>query len=428
MSRAFQNLLEVQASLDSLQIPFWLDGGTLLGAYRDNDFPPDDHNDIDLSTWAEHKPKIPSLIASVTAKGFRLYHHWTGDPRAPGQAQEVSFTRDGLKIDVFFFERKGPNSWHLLFSRDGAGYRGTPVVVPARLIDPLSPILFHDHQFMRPADTDGYLTCRYGDWRTPIHRKTYQANRHLYFLALQPDFPYWPDVSDITICITAFERPTALANLLVSIRAHYPDIRILIGDNSYHPTRPPGQYAYIPLPPDCGVAESRNQLLARVTTPYVMFADDDFLFTDETRIERLRDHLGWFDLVAGMVLARNGRDGHYEGLLHIEDGTLNYIPKPLGFHDLPVYEIVYNFFVAKTDKVREIGWDSELKLAEHSEYFIRARGKLNVGYDSSVRVRHPESATEIFKTHRLRGSDFAALAFAKHGINRSIGFKGEVWP
>jgi hypothetical protein len=129
-----------------------------------------------------------------------------------------------------------------------------------------------------------------------------------------------------------------------------------------------------------------------------------------------------------MVLARNGRDGHYEGLLHIEDGTLNYIPKPLGFRDLPVYEIVYNFFVAKTDKVREIGWDSELKLAEHSEYFIRARGKLNVGYDSSVRVRHPESVTEIFKTHRLRGSDFAALAFAKHGINRSIGFKGEVWP
>lgn len=184
---AFANLLEVKEVLDRLGIMFWLDGGTLLGAIRDKDFCADDENDIDLSVWATDKHLIPELIEGVTGQGFHLYHHWTGDPRAPGMAQELAFTRDGLKIDVFFQEVKDDVAWHLIYVREV----GTPVVVPKRLLAEFAPIEFRGVTFQAPADYDGYLTYRYGDWRTPIHRSEYTSRDPSLLIALQPDWPFY---------------------------------------------------------------------------------------------------------------------------------------------------------------------------------------------------------------------------------------------
>ncbi len=189
MSRdqAFANLLEIKAVLDDLGIRFWLDGGTLLGAWRDGDFCDGDENDVDLSAWASDNHLIPDLIDKAVGRGFRLYHHWTGDPRAPGRAQEVSFARDGLKVDVFFQEHTGDVVWHLIY----ANHRGTPVVVPHRLLAAFEPIVFRGVEFLRPALIDGYLTHRYGDWRTPVHRSVYTSADPNLFKALDPEFVFW---------------------------------------------------------------------------------------------------------------------------------------------------------------------------------------------------------------------------------------------
>lgn len=184
--QAFANLLEVGSELDTLGIRYWLDGGALLGVMRDGDFPPDDHNDIDLSTWATNKHLIPDLIDAVTARGFRLYHHWTGDPDAPGMAPEVAFARDGLKIDVFFFETAREDTWHLIYRQVGRGvYRGTPVVAPFRLLEEFTTVTWRGATFTVPADYDGYLTHRYGDWRTPVHRSQFTGLQNL-----DPGYPF----------------------------------------------------------------------------------------------------------------------------------------------------------------------------------------------------------------------------------------------
>ena len=185
--QAFINLGEAKTVLDGLGIVFWLDGGTLLGAHRDADFCADDHNDVDLSTWAANKHLIPDLISGMTARGFRMYHHWSGDSRAPGMAQEVSFTRNGLKIDVFFHERSGDVAWHCIYVAEVC----RPVVVPLVLLAGFEPIMFRGVEFLRPARIDEYLTFRYGDWRTPVHRSQYTSSDPAKFAALQPDWPFW---------------------------------------------------------------------------------------------------------------------------------------------------------------------------------------------------------------------------------------------
>lgn len=184
---AFGNLCAIKQELDELGIFFWLDGGTLLGAVRDGDFCEDDENDVDLSAWAADKDKIPELVERMRGRGFRLYHHWVGDERAPGMAQEVSFARDGLKIDVFFQETKGNVVWHLIYVRE----RGNPVVVPKRLLEGFDNLWFRGVGFNIPMLWDEYLTFRYGDWRTPIHRSEYSSTKTHQFLALQPDWPFW---------------------------------------------------------------------------------------------------------------------------------------------------------------------------------------------------------------------------------------------
>lgn len=430
-AQAHANLVSLAAILDNLGIFFWLDGGTLLGAYRDGEFPPDDEDDIDLSTWATYKHLIPELISRAQSAGFTLYHHWTGDSRALGMAPEIALMKDGLKIDVFFFEVTGEDTWHLLYKNN----RGTAVVTPLAILSSFSPIVFRGTTFSRPTNIDGYLTHRYGDWRTPKHRSTFSYTDNTHLLARAPDYEYWtppsePDLSNLTLCISAFERPLALAAMMTSVRAHYPSLRIIVGDNSERPSIVPNHsYAEIPLPFDCGVAFARNALLDVVATEYVMFCDDDFIFIDETRIETLVGHLEsnlTLDLVAGMVLSGNGREGHYEGLLEIDNGVLRYIKGDRGkIGGLPIYDLVFNFFVARTDKVRQVRWDPRLKLAEHTPFFYRAKGVMTCAYDSTVRVRNTTATNSTYRAYRNRGYDFVRIWFKEMGIRESVNFKGE---
>jgi hypothetical protein len=90
-------------------------------------------------------------------------------------------------------------------------------------------------------------------------------------------------------------------------------------------------------------------------------------------------------------------------------------------------DLVENFFIARTQRVRELGgWDDRLKIAEHAEFFIRAkRLGLKVGYT-------PLSAVDHVHIHRERGSsdyapfrgdrqqEFRRIWIETHGIRRFV--------
>lgn len=196
---AVKNLFDFADILESLHIPFFLDGGSLLGAYRDGDFCLGDENDIDLASYAEYQDRIPEIIEAARKAGFKLYHHWKGDPLAPGRGQEIAVIRGKcyipelcvekpMKIDFYFYEKKEPDAWTCVYDNKE---RCTPRVVPLANIQKLEPIEFYGRTFKRPSGIDEYLTATYGDWRTPIHRSEYSCYNPDQLKALKPDYKFY---------------------------------------------------------------------------------------------------------------------------------------------------------------------------------------------------------------------------------------------
>ena len=168
IEQAYIILEETKEILDELEIPFWLDGGTLLGFIRDDTFCEDDHRDIDVSTWCNYKEKIPLLINTFIKKGYILHNHWHWNDKA----HEVSVIKEGIKVDIFFKERKSAWSWHCLYSsKEPVRWKRNSIIY----FNELKEITIKGNIYKVPKDCAGYLEELYGEWITPINRKEWSC-------------------------------------------------------------------------------------------------------------------------------------------------------------------------------------------------------------------------------------------------------------
>lgn len=188
-------------------------------------------------------------------------------------------------------------------------------------------------------------------------------------------------VDDVTVVIKTHERPAVLQRLLASIRREYPGIRVLVADDSRVPiVLDEPDTRVLALPHDVGLSAGRNRALEEVSTPFFWLLDDDFVFCGtelEPSLRWLRAH-DEIDLVGGQVIDLPGWVASPRRALgpgEWLDGLRRYAKVP-------------NFFLARTEKVRALGWDEELKLVEHADFFERARGVLGVVSDPRMRVLH----------------------------------------
>jgi len=380
--QAIQNLKDIKAILNELGIIFWLDFGTLLGAYRDKDFCEGDEDDVDLGLWYKNKSKTEEVIKRAEEKGFIVLHNWKN---------EITLGRGDSRVDLFFYHRNGEEAYTNLYTikDEVANY----VVVPANLIENYQTINFYKEEFLIPSPVEEYLKVKYGDWKTPISREVYRPSNSNLHKAVRHKYEIKP-LSDITILITTFKRPEALKRLLKSIKKYYPKIKILVNDDSEY---------------DKGVSWSRNYLVSQVKTPYYLLLDDDFVFTEDTKIELLLDKLKTgYDIVAGAVRNTKGEVTHYEARLWIEDGVLK-----REMTNQEPFDIVLNFFVAKKEVY---GWDEEMKTGEHSAFFWDNRGKWRIGYDPNCIVDNIPILTEEYKEYRSRALTYINNWMQKRGI------------
>ena len=171
-SEAFDNLKIFRQVAQELDIPFFLDGGTLLGAYRDKDFCQDDQDDIDLSIMIPYWDQVDKLTESLVKYGFKLYHKWDAKDFKPKQVScQTAYTRNGGKIDLMFKKLKNDKLWWTVF-------RGQEVVykcIPFDLIGIQKTIMFNGVQFYVPELTHEYLQYRYGDYTKKVHRSKYSC-------------------------------------------------------------------------------------------------------------------------------------------------------------------------------------------------------------------------------------------------------------
>jgi len=195
----------------------------------------------------------------------------------------------------------------------------------------------------------------------------------------------------VTAVIKTFERPHDLQRLLASVRRFYPKLPIIVVDDSRAPGQQPGVHT-IPMPYDSGISAGRNEGLRQVSTPYVLIMDDDFVFTRGTRLPQALALLAAeprIDIMGGAVVDLP--------LYHVVDYSRAEIfptaAAPLfaagsSLAGLPVYDKVPNFFLARTERLRLVPWDENLKRMEHADFFTRAKGRLCTVYNEEMRCLH----------------------------------------
>ncbi|XP_021472462.2 beta-1,4 N-acetylgalactosaminyltransferase 1 [Oncorhynchus mykiss] len=204
----------------------------------------------------------------------------------------------------------------------------------------------------------------------------------------------------VTIATKTFLRYDKLQDLIDSIREFYPTVTIVIADDNEHPQPVMGPYIehYI-MPFGKGWFAGRNLAVSQVTTKYVLWVDDDFLFTSNTRLEKMVEILEktTLDMVGGAVREATGYTATYRHTISVEEGgeegdcihiRNGYHHVIEGFPNCVLADAVINFFMGRTDKMQQVGFDPRLNRVAHLEFFIDGLGNLHIASCDDIIINH----------------------------------------
>jgi hypothetical protein len=156
-----RNLLDANSILYSLGIRCWLTDGTLLGFFRENDIIEHD-KDVDLGVRIEDYSE--AIVPEFEKHGFGL-KYVLGERKL---GLELSFVRDGVKVDLFFFYREGDRMWHGAWQGLDKGRKRNLIKYYYDVFG-LREAEFLGEKFYVPADTLKYVETKYGRaWQTPV--------------------------------------------------------------------------------------------------------------------------------------------------------------------------------------------------------------------------------------------------------------------
>ena len=206
---------------------------------------------------------------------------------------------------------------------------------------------------------------------------------------------------NVTFIAKSFERKHLIKGFCRSIHRYYPGARIIIADDSKEPLQVNEDNAtVIHLPFNSGLSAGLQKALEQVQTPYVMRMDDDELLTIRTKVHRELQYLQKhpeMDLIGfGHTTAIrlhspmfNFRE-YFKQPMNDAPGKLK-IPHMTKLDDNHiVLGKVANIYLARTAKMREVGFDENIKVIDHHEFFWRAAGIITsaAALDTVVFHRH----------------------------------------
>ena len=218
---------------------------------------------------------------------------------------------------------------------------------------------------------------------------------------------------DLSIVIKTFLRPHCLENLLNSISKYQNAYKlnfkeIIIIDDSDEENQKLNkevvekavdinidyqQFEFNSL----AICKGRNQGIDAVKTPYFLLFDDDFVLDEKCDIEKNLTLLKEKNLdILG---------GHYRDIQSLEDtdykpyNWLGFIKENDAFDTcfifpnfLPEFcycDITQNFYLAKTDKIKELRYPEDMPTLEHNVFFLRAKQKgLKVASTNQLWTKH----------------------------------------
>ncbi|XP_077985859.1 beta-1,4 N-acetylgalactosaminyltransferase 1-like [Glandiceps talaboti] len=209
----------------------------------------------------------------------------------------------------------------------------------------------------------------------------------------------------VSIVTKTFERYETVRELIRSIREFYPNVTIIIADDSENQQKLSGKsIKHYVMPFAAGWFAGRNLLVSQVRTKYFLWVDDDFTFSKNTKLERFIEKFETpnlnLDLIAGRYEDRKGDllTRNYDRVIHRRRSRDGYCMvrekgnhgKLEGFPQCNITDEVTNFFMAKTLSVRDIGFDPAniFDRVGHYEFFWDGLGKLRIASCDDVTIRH----------------------------------------
>ncbi|XP_016314949.1 beta-1,4 N-acetylgalactosaminyltransferase 2-like [Sinocyclocheilus anshuiensis] len=231
--------------------------------------------------------------------------------------------------------------------------------------------------------------------------------------------------SQVTITTKTFLRYDELNILINSIRQFYPKIKIIIADDSLEPQNVTGyNLEHYIMPPAQGWFAGRNLAISQVTTKYILWVDDDYIFNNNTRIEsfvEIMEKVPELDVVGGAV-GRNQfffRLQYEEGdeeeggcLRRLHGRRIQSVP---GFDGCFFVDGVVNYFLARTDAVRRVGFDPFLKRVAHTEFFLDGLGDLLIASCKGLSVGHQKKRKQSkYRRFRFPGRKDGRNKLAHH--------------
>lgn len=228
--------------------------------------------------------------------------------------------------------------------------------------------------------------------------------------------------AEVTFIYKSFERQKLARRLYRNIQAYYPGARVIIADDSFQPLELSGPHlTVLHLPPNSGLSYGLNRALAQVETKYVMRMDDDELLTPLSRVHEelafLHQHPE-VDLAGfGVMSTPDCTPPEKASVLYYRQSMAG-APKPLKIPHLTVIDKDHvvlgktaNVFLIETAKLRQIGWDDNIRMIDHNEFFTRAAGRL-------VSVINPH--TVILHCHNRFNAHYQAYRSDVEGDRRYI--------
>lgn len=160
-------LFDIAKVLEDNKIPFFLFGGTLLGAVRDKAFIVGD-GDIDIGTISEFYKdynKLAKLTIDLDKKGYHLFNFFQRDMLA------IKSKKSNRHLDIVLIRPKGKD---YIFEDNNGIY-----TIKAKHIDKLDAIDFYGKSFNIFSDAEEFFESYYGkDWKTPKTGKpVYKRNK-----------------------------------------------------------------------------------------------------------------------------------------------------------------------------------------------------------------------------------------------------------
>ena len=141
-------------------IEYWLDFGSLLGAYRHGGFIPWD-DDVDVSMPVDAMNSLRGHADEFLGCGMELIDYWI-----PGKMCRLVYAskNNGAFLDIYGYDREATCVKYAL-----PGGARDVVPIPNSVMFPLQRLKFEGLEVYVPNKIEEYLCCRYGNYMTFPH-------------------------------------------------------------------------------------------------------------------------------------------------------------------------------------------------------------------------------------------------------------------